>query len=591
MKLKGLATLLILASTLFEVGSAAGADTSWEKFRCSELKSKPKALASLPNQSYDVVIYGGTPSGSAAARAAAELGKSVLLLSETSLFGGSISNGVSATDLGSEEANVGLAKTYLEDVSNFYHTQDYRTEPKVAECIFLNWLDRDNIDLVQNVELVGVSKNNLDITGLRVATVGNPKVSFIGGKTFIDASYAGDLTYLSGTPTRLGMSDYFSYHENVTKKRTLTRQFKIKSPSEIAKAEEDFSRLPHVTIRKNLKNYKEIIQGGMPSFTYRLCVTKNQENLIPFKKTKDYETFAPAWRTWMKNYFGFKKQNQIRTRRNGTVLTQLWRMAALPNQKYDLNSYYSSFTNFVLPRKYFANIDSRQDIYDLYQSYMSSFLYFVQNDDSVPTFESKNLSGFGLCADEFTNNHGWPEMPYIREGRRLVGKTTLTSKDLLVNREKSDAIAVGSYVLDSKPTVFVYSKGKYVRDIFELYKMPMYEIPFSAMVPKNGLRNLIVSVGLSSSPSAFASLRMEPQFIQLGQAAGTAAALAVDRKSGFTKELVGFIRNSLKDQDGFVGIREICNQMEPSHRARWGFDISSCQITDFPLRSEAENFK
>jgi hypothetical protein len=578
-----IALALGLSAVLFS-SAVATAESSWDSFNCTALNQKVAQSSVANNSSYDVVIYGGSPAGVAAARSAAKLGKSVLLLSESGLFGGSISNGVSATDLGSLEANVGLAKTYLEDLKRFYHTTDYRTEPKVAECIFLNWLNSDKVTLgtYTNLESATVSSGKISDVTFHTSQAPDQEVT-VQAKAFVDASYAGDLMFVSGVKTRLGMADYYSYGETLTKSRSYNLQFKLTDPAEIAQAEIDFAKLPHVSIRENLRNYRADVKTGMPSFTYRLCVTDDVQNRLAFAKTSDYETYAPAWRTYMKNYVGFKIQKEVRTLSNGTKLTQLWRLAKLPNDKYDLNAYYSSFTNLTMSREYFTNLGSRQAILDEYSSYLQSFLYFVQNDPSVPVMERETLKNFGLCADEFTSTNGWPQQPYLREGRRLVGKTTITARDILINRIKNDSVAAGSYALDSKPTLFVFANGTYARDRGVMYRAPIYEIPFSSMIPKQGPKNLVVAVGISASPAAYASIRMEPQYIELGQAAGIAAGLVAKQDGSMSSSLVPAIRRELSAAKGFRGIDDICGQLNPSLRNYWGFKSNTCKPRPFGL--------
>jgi len=572
-------TAVVLSST----NLPAQAESSWETFSCDKRLAKVSNSTVASNSDFDVVIYGGTPSGVAAATTAANQGKKVLILSESSLFGGSISNGLSATDIGSTYANVGLASEFLNQVRNYYHTSDFRTEPKVAECIFAGWLYKKNITTDTNTILDSATVAKSKITDLNFHTSNSPDSIKVTGKTFIDASYAGDLMFEAGVKTRLGMSDYYDYKESVTSYRKSNVQFTLKNPEEIAQGKIDFAKLPQVTIANSLSNYKAKIQTGMPSFTYRLCVTKNAANLIPFTKTDDLETYAPAWRTWMKNYYGYNIQKQAEVKSNGTVLTQLWRMSKIPNDKYDLNAYFSSFTNLTMRKEYFQNTSGRAAILAEYSSYLQSFLWFVQNDPSVPKLEKDTLKGFGLCADEFKTTNGWPELPYLREGRRLIGKSTLTTNDILKNRMKADSIAVGAYPLDSKPTLFVYANGNYARDRGVMFRSPLYEIPFSAMIPNQGPKNLIVSVGISASPAAFASIRMEPQFLQLGQAAGLAAALAADGNGAITQSLAGSVQLGLIQARGFTGITAICLKMNGSMRNYWGFNETTCNTKNFGL--------
>jgi hypothetical protein len=55
-----------------------------------------------------------------------------------------------------------------------------------------------------------------------------------------------------------------------------------------------------------------------------------------------------------------------------------------------------------------------------------------------------------------------------------------------------------------------------------------YPIDYGAITPKRAeCRNLLVPICLSASHIAYGSIRMEPVFFAVGQAAGTAAALAI----------------------------------------------------------------
>ena len=285
----------------------------------------------------------------------------------------------------------------------------------------------------------------------------------------------------------------------------------------------------------------------------------------------------------MKNYFDSTQPATLTTEPNGSIVTQLWRIALLRNGKYDLNSGISSFSNVPIPLEYFEDASKRKQISLAYADYLQDFLYFTQHDSSVPKLEKAAIEGFGLCADEFADNKHWPYEPYIRGGRRLAGLSTVTSKDIFLNRQKSDSVAIGSYRLDLKPGLFIYSDGDLFRDWAAFFKAPIYEIPFSAMLPRSGVRNLIASVSISSSPLAFSSLRMEIQFMALGQAAGIAAWVAVKENKIFHRSMVTKIQSEQGRVGALIKIRDVCKLMSRGERLKEHFDARSCTPLSWPF--------
>lgn len=107
----------------------------------------------------------------------------------------------------------------------------------------------------------------------------------------------------------------------------------------------------------------------------------------------------------------------------------------------------------------------------------------------------------------------------VRETRRFVGEYVLTERDVrggLSQQKHPDIIAVADHSLDTH--------GSHAHGSGELREP--YGVPYRCLIPK-GYRNLLIACRAASFSSlAASSCRLSRTMIQLGQAAGTAAALA-----------------------------------------------------------------
>jgi hypothetical protein len=109
----------------------------------------------------------------------------------------------------------------------------------------------------------------------------------------------------------------------------------------------------------------------------------------------------------------------------------------------------------------------------------------------------------------------------IRESRRIVGDYMLTYEDWKDCRTFDDGIACCSYDID----VHGHAQGQ-VR-IEHLPPMGFYQVPYRCLTPK-GLENLLVaSRSISATVEAHSSLRIMPPVMNIGQAAGMAAAMSL----------------------------------------------------------------
>lgn len=130
----------------------------------------------------------------------------------------------------------------------------------------------------------------------------------------------------------------------------------------------------------------------------------------------------------------------------------------------------------------------------------------------------------------------------IRETRRLQGRCRLTRDDVLAARRFDDAIAqCGAPIEDHGPGSV--TRWEYVPD------GGTYDIPYRALLPQ-GVDNLIAAGRcLSADHDAHASVRSMGQCMAMGQAAGTAAALAAAQQVAAADVPIRDLQQRLR-QDG-----------------------------------------
>lgn len=133
----------------------------------------------------------------------------------------------------------------------------------------------------------------------------------------------------------------------------------------------------------------------------------------------------------------------------------------------------------------------------------------------------------------------------IRETRRLVGAYELTGDDVRSGRQFDDGIAcsgwpIEMHVLGGIQWASVGGRG-------------YYDIPYRALLPREIDNLLVAGRCLSSSQEAQSSARVSGPCIAMGQAAGSAAAMAIDTDRAVGRIDVGELRRALRDQGAFLG--------------------------------------
>jgi hypothetical protein len=160
------------------------------------------------------------------------------------------------------------------------------------------------------------------------------------------------------------------------------------------------------------------------------------------------------------------------------------------------------------------------------------------------------MNRWGLCPHEFTDSGNWPPQLYIREDRRMVGEYVMIQQDLQTNLTKPDVIGMGSYNSDSHNVQRIVDSSGFVRNEGDMQvAVKPYQIPYRILLPKRAqATNLLVPVAFSASHVAYSSVRMEPQYMILGQASGIAAKMAIDAKSSVQEINTNALTATLRSQ-------------------------------------------
>jgi hypothetical protein len=491
-------------------------------------------------ESIDVLVYGATSAGVCAAVAAADAGASVLLVGPGRHLGGMTSGGLGYTDVGDVRALSGPAARFRAEIAEHYGVAvgHYAgPEPHVAERIFARWLEASRVRVEFGSSLRGVTmrpgRDGAEIGAVEFEAGPGAPARTVSAGVVIDATYEGDVMAASGVPYRIGREDRSLYGERFAGRQELVPGMHAMPPW-VSPFVDPSGRI-RSRVLPQLHDAPLVPvgsgDGGVMAYGYRVCLTTAADR-IPFERPDDYD----------EEYWELGRRLFANDRRNG-IERPAGRMIGLepnlPGGMADGNSLGPVSLN-VLDGSAWEYPDAspqrRREIVEHHLSHTRGFLYFLSHDPAVPASVRRELSRWGLPSAEFADTGHLPHQLYVREARRMLGETVLTEHDLLAGRLPDDTVALGSYHIDIREVQriwrWVYEHPAPIGTVFtEGYlsvPVSVYGIPYSALVPRREhAANLLVPVCLSASAVAFASVRMEPQYMMLGHAAGTAAALAV----------------------------------------------------------------
>jgi len=496
----------------------------------------------VPEPQTDVVIYGGTAGGVAAAIQADRMGKSVILIETTDRLGGLTTGGLGQTDIGNKMVIGGIAREFYRGIRDYYADpahwkwqtfQEYRDEgqsrtlpgedamwtfePSAALSVLARMLSGTKVSVLYNERLnreSGVVKE-----GDRLISLTTESGKTIRGRMFIDATYEGDLMAAAGVDYMVGRESVSAYGESLNGVQTAQNRYHNFVPGV------DPYRIAGVPgsgllpfIDENGPGQETSADRRVQAYCFRMCLTDHPDNRIPFAKPEGYDE---SWYELLLRNFE-AGENRIP-----------WINSPMPNRKTDTNNFGGFSTDFIGQNYSYpeAGYAERGGIREQHLQYQKGLMWTLANHPRVPEKIRAEVSRWGTCKDEFERGEGWQEQLYIREARRMVGEYVMTQRNCEGQETVQDVVGFGAYGMDSHNVQrYVDSEG-HVRNEgdVEVSVPHPYPISYRALLPKKGqVSNLLVPVCLSATHIAFGSIRMEPVFMVLGQSAATAAGLAID---------------------------------------------------------------
>lgn len=521
---------------------------------------------------YDLVIIGGNPGGIMAAISAAKLGQTSVILERTEYIGGLPANGLGATDIATRNATTGLFKDFVDRVYQYYVSaygekssqvqlcsNGYHFEPSVATAVFQDMIaeHKDKITIL-TMRQFDSDPTNLIVKDNRISKIivtnritGDKEI--YEGSVFLDATYEGDLGAAAGVPFRVGREGKDEFNEPGA-----GRVYKYWG---------------------GIEGEGSTFQGdnAVQAYNYRLCLTNNPENRVLFQKPKNYdrEEYASiindVWtgrntdkamqsvtqKMMEENKISIQKGNESTLPGDKWGIAKATNIVHLPNMKSDANNQHGVFVSTDLPEENWPWPTSSWEWRDKFakrlREYTEGLFYFIQNDPELPAQFIQNTREWGLAKDEYTDNGNFPRQVYVREGRRFEGLYFFTAHDALPVSIGSrppihqQSITASHYALDSH-AVRKREEGRIHLDGFLSYPTAVYTVPFGVMVPKS-VDNLLLPVPVSGSHIGFSTLRMEPCWMAIGQAAGITASISIQDKVKVQNINIQKLQDYLIDQN------------------------------------------
>jgi hypothetical protein len=514
--------------------------TKWKNVLCLMviLLSVKNGFAQSKAKQYDICVYGGTSAGVIAAYTAAKLGKSVILIEPGQNLGGMSSGGLGLTDIGNKYAISGLSLDFYRKIGKHYgRFEQWVFEPHVAEKLFNDYVKNANVPVLFRNRIVGATKNGNQIVSIKLENPKENQTTSVKAKVFIDCSYEGDLMAHAGVSYAVGREANAEYGETFNGVQ-LMNGHQMPQGIDPYKIKGDASSGLLWGIGSGTLAPTGTGDRKVQAYNFRICLTNNPENKIPITRPENYRP---------ERYELLIRQMEKRTWKS---LQDVFIWSGMPNQKTDINNRNGFSTDMIGMNWDYPEADyaKRAEIWKAHVDYTKGLLYFVGNDPRVPEHIRKEIAQWGYPKDEYMDNGHWSHQLYVREARRMKGELVMTQHHCQGRETVTDGVGMAAYTMDSHNCDRIVVKGE-VRNEGNVEEggFGPYPIAYRAIIPKEKeASNLLVPVCLSATHIAYGSIRMEPVFMVLAQAAATAAVQAIDRKITVQQVDVAKLQRQLK---------------------------------------------
>jgi hypothetical protein len=395
------------------------------------------------------------------------------------------------------------------------HIDRPKVESRIAEMLFNKMVGREkSLTVLLGHIVTKAERDGAVIKKVMLMPMHGEGTVTVSGKVFADGMYEGDLMVAAGVKTQIGRESRAQYGEKHAGVIYTRERHKEPGQRGFPKAADEGT----LNIRYNSHATAEIVEGpqsgeadgSVMAYNYRLILTRDPANRIMVRKPANFD---PAI---AKQAIG-----------GGFVPN-------LPNGKVAWNG-----GRLIGPQNEYPAADwpTREAISQRYLDAMLMRLWWMQNDPEAPERERKQFGGYGLAADEFPDNNHAPYEIYVREARRLLGRYVFKEQDNVIAEGiartpiHADSIAMTDWPVDSVACLPRKAPGGNTDGILFLgEESHPAQVPYRSILA-NEVENLLVPVAMSASHVGWGAIRLEPCWMQLGESAGLAAALAVKGKT------------------------------------------------------------